>query len=94
MYGPAASPFADLGAVVCDFTLSRASERARHFLGLWKGKLASDNFVGRKASVGQGITRIGCIIHARRKFFDLNVANKSRLAEQALHSIGGRQCAT
>lgn len=27
--------------------------------------------------------------HARRKFFDLHVANKSQLAEQALHSIGG-----
>lgn len=25
--------------------------------------------------------------HARRKFFDLHVANKSQLAEQALHSI-------
>lgn len=27
--------------------------------------------------------------HARRKFFDLHVANKSQLAEQALHSING-----
>lgn len=27
--------------------------------------------------------------HARRKFFDLHVANKSQLAEQALYSIGG-----
>lgn len=27
--------------------------------------------------------------HARRKFFDLHVANKSQLAEQALHSISG-----
>ncbi len=27
--------------------------------------------------------------HARRKFFDQHVANKSQLAEQALHSIGG-----
>lgn len=26
--------------------------------------------------------------HARRKFFNLHVANKSQLAEQALHSIG------
>ncbi|MGY3173850.1 isopenicillin N synthase-like dioxygenase [Pseudomonas sp. TE12234] len=28
-------------------------------------------------------------LHARRKFFDLHVANKSQLAEQALQSIGG-----
>ena len=27
--------------------------------------------------------------HARRKFFDLHAANKSQLAEQALHSIAG-----
>lgn len=27
--------------------------------------------------------------HARRKFFDLHVANKCQLAEQALHAIGG-----
>jgi len=27
--------------------------------------------------------------HARRKLFDLHGANKSQLAEQALHSIGG-----
>jgi hypothetical protein len=27
--------------------------------------------------------------HARGKFFDLHVANKSQLAEQALYSIGG-----
>lgn len=35
------------------------------------------------------MTEIGCMAHARRKFFDLQVANKSQLAEQALHSIGG-----
>lgn len=35
------------------------------------------------------MTEIGCMAHARRKFFDLHVANKSQLAEQALRSIGG-----
>ena len=35
------------------------------------------------------MTEIGCMAHARRKFFDLHVANKSQLAEQTLHSIGG-----
>lgn len=37
----------------------------------------------------QGITEIGCMAHARRKFFDLHAANKSQLAEQALHAMGG-----
>src|SRR3546814_9245098 len=35
------------------------------------------------------MTEIGCMAHARRKIFDLHVANKSQLAEQALYSIGG-----
>jgi transposase len=32
---------------------------------------------------------IGYMAHARRKFLDLHATNKSQLAEQALHSIGG-----
>ena len=48
-----------------------------------------DDFAGYKASFELGITEIGCMAHARRKFFDLHIANKSQLAEQALHSIGG-----
>ena len=48
-----------------------------------------DDFAGYKAGFEKGMTVIGCMAHARRKFFDLHVANKSQLAEQALHSIGG-----
>jgi len=48
-----------------------------------------DDFAGYKAGFDKGMTEIGCMAHARRKFFDLHVANKSQLAEQALHSIGG-----
>jgi transposase len=33
------------------------------------------------------VTEIGCLAHARRKFYDLHVANQSPLAEQALHTI-------
>ncbi|MBP1124434.1 transposase [Pseudomonas sp. PvP025] len=62
---------------------------ARNFLGTWNGKLVCDGFAGYKAGFEGGITEIGCMAHARRKFFDLHVANKSQLAEQALHSIGG-----
>jgi anti-sigma factor RsiW len=39
------------------------------------------------ASFALGITAIGCMAHARRKFFDLRATNKSTLAEQALRSI-------
>ena len=83
------TPFSVLKAVVYDFSPSRAGEHARNFLGTWNGKLVCDDFAGYKASFELGITEIGCTAHARRKFFDLHVANKSQLAEQALHSIGG-----
>lgn len=83
------TPFSALKAVVYDFSPSRAGEHARNFLGQWNGKLVCDDFAGYKASFQQGITEIGCMAHARRKFFDLHATNKSQLAEQALHSIGG-----
>ncbi len=83
------TPFSALKAVVYDFSPSRAGEHARNFLGTWNGKLVCDDFSGYKAGFEQGITEIGCMAHARRKFFDLHVANKSQLAEQALHSIAG-----
>jgi len=84
-----ATPFSTLKAVVYDFCPSRAGEHARNFLGSWNGKLVCDDFAGYKAGFEKGMTEIGCMAHARRKFFDLHLANKSPLAEQALHSIGG-----
>ena len=82
------SPFADLRAAVYDFSPSRAGEHARAFLGDWKGQLVCDDFAGYKACFEQGVTEIGCMAHARRKFYDLHVANQSQLAEQALRHIG------
>lgn len=46
-----------------------------------------DDFGGYKASFALGVTEIGCMAHARRKFFDLHATNKSTLAEQALRYI-------
>lgn len=85
-YAPGA--FGDLRAVVYDFTEGRAGEHARAFLCDWRGKLICDDYVGYKKSFTEGITEIGCMAHARRKFFDLHVASKSQLAEQALKYIG------
>lgn len=50
--------------------------RATYF-GPWKGKRVCDYLAGYKASSEQGITEIGCMAHARRKFFDLYFANNS-----------------
>ncbi|MEC8880009.1 MAG: IS66 family transposase [Pseudomonadota bacterium] len=82
------TPFADLKATVYDFAPGRAGEHARAFLGDWRGKLVCDDYAGYKAGFGEGITEIGCLAHARRKFHDLHVANKSELAAQALEYIG------
>ena len=35
----------------------------------------------------QGVTEVGCLAHARRKFFDLHAANKSQIAHSALEQI-------
>ena len=85
-YAPGA--FEDLKAVVYDFCESRAGEHARAFPGDWSGGLVCDDFSGYKASFGAAITEVGCMAHARRKFFDLHVSNKSEIAQQALTTIG------
>jgi len=73
---------------VYDFAPSRAGEHVRAFLQDWSGKLVCDDYSGYKASFGAGVTEIGCMAHARRKFYDLHTNHKSQLAEQALTFIG------
>ena len=79
--------FEDMKAVVYDFCESRAGEHARHFLGDWKGALVCDDFAGYKATIASGVTEVGCLAHARRKFFDLHAANKSQIAGFALEQF-------
>ncbi|GBH21459.1 Transposase [Pseudomonas syringae pv. actinidiae] len=83
----ATGQFCETAAVVYDFSPSHAGEHARDFLQDWKGKLVCDDFGGYKASFELGVTEIGCMAHARRKFFELHATNKSTLAEQALRYI-------
>lgn len=83
----ATSQFSNLASVVYDFSPSRAGEHARAFLGSWNGKLVCDDFACYKADFELGVTEIGCMAHARRKFFDLHATNKSQVAEKALHYI-------
>ena len=35
----------------------------------------------------QGVREVGCLAHARRKFFDLHASNKSQIAHRALEQI-------
>lgn len=84
-YAPGA--FQATRAVVYDFCESRAGEHARQFLGDWKGSLICDDFSGYKALIASGVTEVGCLAHARRKFFDLHAANQSQLAQFALEQF-------
>ena len=74
--------------MVYDFSPGRSGEYARNFLGDWKGKLVCDDYGGYKASFALGVTEIGCMTRARRKFYDLHITNKSVLAKLALRYIG------
>ncbi len=84
-YAPGA--FEDMRSVVYDFCESRAGEHARKFLGEWRGSLTCDDFSGYKALIASGVTEVGCLAHARRKFFDLHAASKSQIAGFALEQF-------
>jgi hypothetical protein len=87
LWAYAAGAFEDTQAVVYDFCDSRAGENAKVFLGDWRGSLVCDDFSGYKQLITQGVTEVGCLAHARRKFFDLHVSNKSQIAHSALEQI-------
>lgn len=87
LWAYAAGAFEDTKAVVYDFCESRAGENAKVFLGDWRGSLVCDDFSGYKQLMGQGVTEVGCLAHARRKFFDLHASNKSQIAQSALEQI-------
>jgi transposase len=84
--------FNPMKAVVFDFADSRGGQHVREFLGLsgsesnpgWKGRLVCDDFSGYKACFELGVTEVGCMAHARRKFHDLWIHHASPLGEQAL----------
>ena len=73
--------------VVFDYQMSRAGQHARDFLSGWQGHLMVDDFAGYKALFTQGVTELGCLAHARRKFFDLHAASGSPMALEALNRI-------
>jgi transposase len=88
LWAYASSDVAPLNAVIYDFTEGRAGKHARRFFGDWQGHLVCDDYTGYKACFTQGITEVGCMAHARRKFFDLQQANQSQLVGQALQLMG------
>jgi len=73
--------------VVFDYQTSRAGQHARDFLAGWQGHLMVDDFAGYKALFTQGVIELGCLAHARRKFFDLHAANGNPMALEAINRI-------
>jgi transposase len=73
--------------VVFDYQSSRAGRHAKEFLAGWQGHLMVDDFSGYKALFADGVIELGCLAHARRKYFDLNEAQANPIAQEALHRI-------
>ena len=80
--------FDSVHGVVYDFADSRAAAHPKEFLNGWSGKLICDDYAGYKALFAAGVTEVGCLAHARRKFNDLWANHKSALAEEALKLFG------
>jgi transposase len=89
LWSYSSSEYDELPAVVYDFTDSRSGQHAREFLGSWAGKLVCDDYSGYKALFERGVTEVGCMAHARRKFHDLYANHRSDVAEEALRYFAG-----
>ncbi len=74
--------------VVYDFAEGRGGAYARAFLGEWKGALVCDDYGGYDALFRGGVTEVGCLAHARRKFHALHVNHQSEIAGEALELYG------
>jgi transposase len=79
--------------ILFDYQTSRAGVHARTFLQDWQGHLLTDDYAGYKQMYAcldlkaPAMIELGCWAHARRKFFDLHVANQSALAAKAMAYI-------
>lgn len=80
--------FEDSRIVVYDFAESRAGKHAMELLGDWRGALVCDDYSGYKALLAKGLLEVGCMAHARRKFYELWANHRSQIAEQALSHFG------
>lgn len=75
-------------AMYYHFSEGRNGKFAREVLQDWKGALVCDDYPGYKASFKQGVTEVGCMAHARRKFVELHESGKSTIAIQAIEMMG------
>lgn len=64
------------GAAIFDFQCSRERAGPREFLRGFEGILQTDGYTGYDKFGEEGIERIGCMAHIRRKFVDAHKAGK------------------
>ena len=84
----ASTAYSDTKLIVYQFAEGRGSKHAFEFFGTqWKGTLVCDDYKGYEPIIESGVTEAGCMAHARRKFYDLYVANKSAIAKEAIDRI-------
>ncbi len=70
--------------VVFDYQPSRQGQHARNMLEGWSGYLMSDAYSGYQALFKGQVLELGCMAHARRKFFDLHAAQATPITTEAL----------
>ena len=76
-------------AVWFAYTPDRKGEHPKAHLSHFRGMLQADAYAGFDAIYEAGnIQEAACWAHARRKFYDLQVAHKSPVAQEALRRIG------
>jgi transposase len=75
-------------AVLFRYSPDRKGERPRAHLEPFVGILQADAYAGFDRLYGERIQEAACWAHARRKFYDIHVADKSPIAAEALDRIG------
>ena len=75
----------DKPVVLYDYDPGRSAEVPKRLLGDFKGYLQTDGYAGYNAVVAaNGLTRLGCMAHARRKFTDaIKAQGKSKKRGEA-----------
>jgi transposase len=75
-------------AVIFHYSPDRKGERPRAHLSSFTGVLQADAYAGFERLYGERIQEAACWAHARRKFYDIHVADASPIAAEALDRIG------
>jgi transposase len=75
-------------AVLFHYSPDRKGERPRAHLSSFTGVLQADAYAGFERLYGERIQEAACWAHARRKFYDIHVADASPITAEALDRIG------